>query len=212
MLSSNLADLAIRVIDAWQEHAERFLLGITGPPAAGKSTLATNLRDAINTKQGQQVAEIAPMDGFHLLNAVLDQRGIRPRKGAPDTFDAEGYVAQLRQVRRRTDTNVGWPTYDRVIRHEPVPDAISISPDIGIVITEGNYLLLDQQPWSQVRDVLDEIWYLSAEPDVIVDRLRERHIAMGRTAEQAAAKIEGTDLPNARTIEAGRAKADLVLT
>ncbi|WP_229783481.1 nucleoside/nucleotide kinase family protein [Pilimelia anulata] len=202
--------MAARVIDAWRARSGRYLLGITGPPAAGKSTLAGELRDAINAKLGQQVAEIAPMDGFHLPNRVLDERGLRARKGAPETFDGEGYVAKLKQLRSEAAT-VGWPVYDRAVLHEPVDDAITIGPQIGIVITEGNYLLLDEQPWAQVRLLLNQIWYLDVGRPTITERLLQRHQTVGRTAEQARTKIDETDLPNAAFIAASKGSADLVL-
>ncbi|ROP41887.1 nucleoside/nucleotide kinase family protein [Saccharothrix texasensis] len=205
----DLAVLAARVIDSSQARSGRYLLGIAGPPAAGKSTLAERLRDEVNAKLSQSTAEIAPMDGFHMFNADLDRLGLRALKGAPQTFDVEGYVAKLKQL--HTEAEVGWPAYDREVLHEPVPDAITIGPDIGIVITEGNYLLLDQEPWAQVRQILHAIWYLDEPLDVITDRLRRRHLAIGRTPEQAEVKIRETDLPNAVLIEAGKGNADLVL-
>lgn len=211
MATISLPDLVVRVIDGWQAGGSRFLLGIAGPPAAGKSTLAVNLRDEINTKHGRPVAEIAPMDGFHLPNATLDAMGLRALKGAPQTFDAIGYVAALRSLRRRPPATVGWPAYDRVVRHEPVADAIPIGPEIGVVITEGNYLLLPEQPWAQVRELLDQTWYLDVDRAVILDRLRRRHLATGRSERQTEVKIAETDLPNSALIGETKRSADLIL-
>ncbi|MEV6527096.1 nucleoside/nucleotide kinase family protein [Longispora sp. NPDC051575] len=207
--ANGVASLAARVIDAWQARSGRYLLGIAGPPAAGKSTLAERLRDEINNKLGEDIAQIAPMDGFHLTNDELDRAGLRSVKGAPHTFDAEGYVDRLKLLRDVPE--VGWPVYDRQVVHEPVPDAILIGPQTGIVITEGNYLLLDDQPWSQVRSLLNQVWYLDAPVSLVERRLLDRHRAIGRSAEEATAKIAGTDLPNAELIAATRRNADLVL-
>lgn len=198
-----LADLAKRVRD---KAGVRFVLGIVGPPGAGKSTLAERLRDILN--ESGNVAVVAPMDGFHRSNAELDAMGARGRKGEPDTFDAEGYVAALRRVRERQG-RVEWPTFSR-ITDEPVPGGVVIE-DEPIVITEGNYLLLDDGPWKDVRGLLDEVWFVDVPDAVLVPRLLERFLAGGRSREEAEAKIAASDLRNAALVRATRDRADLVL-
>ncbi|MGY1876374.1 nucleoside/nucleotide kinase family protein [Nocardia gipuzkoensis] len=187
----------------------RYILGIAGPPAAGKSTLAQNLAVEITTAYGVG-AGIAPMDGFHRTSAELDAAGARHRKGQPDTFDVAGFVARLKLLREAPlGERVPWPIYDREL-HDPVPDAITFT-DQRIAVVEGNYLLLDQPGWVEVRSQLDEVWYLDAADVVIEQRLTDRHVLGGKTPEQAHTKITDSDLPNARLIAHTRDRADAVL-
>lgn len=206
-----LSWLVRRVLDSAARG--RYLLGIAGPPGAGKSTLSVALRDAINLEAGGAVAEIAPMDGYHLGNDVLRAAESLARKGEPDTFDVDGYVSGLRRLRATpVGEPVPWPTFDRSI-DAPVPGDVLFDRQ-SIVLTEGNYLLLDDfgtRRWSEVRTLLDECWYLDAAREVLENRLLDRHIRGGRTPAAAHGKVRDSDLRNADLVAATRQRADLVL-
>ena len=183
----------------------RTLLGLVGAPGAGKSTLAAALLAEFG-----DVAQVIPMDGFHLANAELERLGRRERKGAPDTFDGDGYVALLRRLLAQTDDEVVYaPEFRREIE-EPVAGAIAVPARTQLLITEGNYLLLEDEPWAQVARLLDEVWYVDIDDALRVERLTRRHEQFGRSAAEAAAWVAGTDEPNARRVEASRARASFV--
>ncbi|MFF3571901.1 nucleoside/nucleotide kinase family protein [Nocardia jiangxiensis] len=209
----SLDGLARRVREHAQRVDGRFILGIAGPPGAGKSTFAGALRDAVNALAGAAVAAVAPMDGFHLSNAELRIAGATARKGEPDTFDVAGYLAGLRRLRETSPGQaVPWPLYDRE-RHDPVPGGVVFDRQM-IVITEGNYLLLGDvgaARWSAVRHCLDEVWYLDVPVETLRNRLLQRHIRGGKSAGFAEAKVARSDLLNAELVAATRDRADLVL-
>src|SRR5689334_2959007 len=135
------------------EAGSRRVLGLTGPPGAGKSTLAAALVGALAPR-----AVLVPMDGFHLANAELARLGRADRKGAPDTFDAGGYAALLRRLRNHAGGTVYAPEYHRDIE-EAVACAIPVAADVPLVVTEGNYLLVECGGWGKLRTLLDEVWY-----------------------------------------------------
>jgi pantothenate kinase len=190
----------------------RLLVGIAGCPGAGKSTLAERIVHEWNRRTGPSRARAVhvPMDGFHLANAELGRLGRAGRKGAPDTFDALGYVALLQRIRGSSDQTIWAPAFERSLE-EPIAGAIAIEPEVGLVVTEGNYLLLEDPGWHAVRDLLDHAWYLELGADVRQERLVARHVAYGRTPEAARVWAATTDEPNARRIAATRSRADRVL-
>lgn len=207
------SEITVSELAAWAADRvaanQRYVLGVAGPPAAGKSTLSKLMAAAV-TAEHNIAAEIAPMDGFHRTSAELDAVGARHRKGQPDTFDVAGFVQRLKLLRGTPlGQRVPWPIYDRDL-HDPVPDAITFAEQ-RLAVVEGNYLLLDQPGWAEVRAHLDEIWYLDAEDKVIEQRLTDRHLRGGKTIEQAQAKIAGSDMPNARLIAETRDRSDIVL-
>ncbi len=185
--------------------AGRAVLGLTGAPGAGKSTLADRL---VATLASQAV--LVPMDGFHLADAELERLGRRQRKGAPDTFDAAGYVETLRRIRERPPEPVYAPVFDRHLE-AAVAGSVRVDPAVPLVVTEGNYLLLDEGPWQRVRPLLDEVWFVEVDDRVRVDRLVRRHVAHGKDPEQARAWVLGSDEANARLVAATRGRADLVV-
>ena len=181
---------------------QRRLLGLVAPPGAGKSTLAALLAQAL----GDQ-AQVVPMDGFHLAQAELRRLGRADRKGAPDTFDSAGYVALLRRLRQpQAGETVYAPAFRREIE-EPVAGAIAVPASLPLVITEGNYLLLDALHWREVAALLDEVWYLDVDDERRREQLLQRHVVQGRSPEAARQWMQHTDEPNARLIAATRARA-----
>ncbi|MGA3563226.1 nucleoside/nucleotide kinase family protein [Melissospora conviva] len=182
----------------------RQLLGVTGAPGAGKSTLAERLVAALGP-----AARLVPMDGFHLAQAELRRLGRADRKGAPDTFDGYGFVALLRRLREAPPETVYAPTFRRDLE-EPVAGAIAVPPSVRLVVIEGNYLLLPQAPWDAVRPLLDEAWFLDADARLRRDRLVARHVEFGRAPEPARAWVRDSDEPNAALIAPTAARADLV--
>lgn len=177
------------------------LLGLTGAPGVGKSTLAAWL----GTRHGLAVV---PMDGFHYADVELERRGLRDRKGAPATFDAEGYAALLRRIRAGEEDVVA-PMFERDLE-QPLAGALPV-PATGTVVTEGNYLLLDEPRWRAVRAQLDVVWHLTVGPDVRRERLVARHVAFGKSLAEARAWVDRVDEPNAREVEAAGVRADLCL-
>lgn len=181
---------------------QRRLLGLVAAPGAGKSTLAQGLVQAL-----EGLAQVVPMDGFHLAQSELQRLQRADRKGAPDTFDSAGYVALLRRLRQpQAGETVYAPAFRREIE-EPVAGAIAVPAAVPLVITEGNYLLLDAPHWRDVAALLDEVWYLDVDDGLRRDRLLCRHVAHGRSPEAAQQWVEHTDEPNARLIEATRVRA-----
>jgi pantothenate kinase len=183
----------------------RAVLGICGPPGAGKSTLAHRLVERIGAD-----AVVVPLDGFHLQDEELARLGLLHHKGAPDTFDVDGYVALLRRIRQQPDHTIYAPAFDRD-REVSLAGAIPVLPRHRLVVTEGNYLLLDAPGWREVRHELTECWFLRGDDDLRRDRLVARHLQHGRDRASAAAWMQRTDEPNAALVGATQERADLVV-
>ncbi len=184
---------------------QRCLIGLVGAPGAGKSTLALAIQRAL-----PEASQVVPMDGYHLANVELARLGRAGRKGAPDTFDSAGYVSLLRRLRSQgADEIVYAPEFRREIE-EPIAGAIAVLPATRLVITEGNYLLLEDGHWASVAGLLDEVWYVDIDDGLRTDRLIERHVQFGRERDAALAWVAGTDEPNARLIAATRPRAHRV--
>jgi pantothenate kinase len=183
----------------------RPMIGICGAPGAGKSTLAERLVTALGAE-----AVLIGMDGYHLAQVELDRLGRAARKGAPDTFDAAGYVHLLRRVRDQDGETVYAPEFRREIE-EPIAGAVPVRPEHRYVVTEGNYLLVDDGPWREVRTLLTETWFLAPDETLRRDRLIARHRAFGRGLDEARERTLGSDERNAVLINATRRAADLVL-
>lgn len=185
----------------------RVLVGLCGAPGAGKSTLAERLATELGS-----TAVVVPMDGFHLAASVIADDDRRDRRGAPDTFDGYGFVAAVARIGDGVDPVVYVPAYRRQIE-DPIAGSIEVRPEHTIVLVEGNYLLLDETPWVQLVDRLDEIWYLELAAETVRrERLRRRHQAFGASIEEAHRRAGGSDERNAVRIAAGRDRADRIVT
>lgn len=186
---------------------KRRLLGITGPPGSGKSSLAELLLQELGER-----AVLVPMDGFHLAEAELRRLGRLERKGARDTFDGYGYVALLRRLAApRPGETVYAPAFDRALE-EPVAGSVPVPPDTPLVLTEGNYLLDTEQPWAQVRPLLDEAWYVDLDGGERRRRLVARHRSFGKSQREAERFVAASDEANARLVAGTRPRADRHIT
>jgi pantothenate kinase len=186
----------------------RAILGITGAPAAGKSTYAEQLTAEL-AGLGHDVA-LVPMDGYHLAQAALEELGLTAVKGAPHTFDGYGFVALLDRLKRSPEETIWAPKFDRDLE-DSIAASIPVAPEVSLVITEGNYLLLDELPWATARTVLDEVWYIDLSDDVRHERLEARHRRYGRSPEEAHERTYGTDEANAKVIAATKPAADAII-
>lgn len=189
----------------------RILVGIAGPPAAGKSTLAVSLAEALRREYGSGTAVAVPMDGFHLANAELARLGLANRKGAPETFDAAGFVHLLTRLRAAPDGEVVYaPEFNRTL-NESIGSAIPVPASVRVVVVEGNYLLLPREPWAPVRDLLDLALYIEAPTSTRVDALLRRQRSRGLDRDAAHDWVYRSDETNAALIATTRDRADRIL-
>ncbi|MCY7402068.1 MAG: nucleoside/nucleotide kinase family protein [Nocardioides sp.] len=206
---ASLPELLERV-EALLVRPGRVVLGIAGSPGAGKSTLTEMLLSRLRADLGPGAVGHLPMDGFHLADVHLDRLGSRDRKGAPDTFDVDGYVAALERLHDRPDRTLYVPGFARDLE-QPVAAAIAILPAARRVLTEGNYLLLPGDGWERARPLLAEVWFVTVDDDVRRARLIRRHEQFGKSPEAARAWVEGIDEANAALVAATQDAADVVV-
>jgi pantothenate kinase len=204
------ADLLARDAIALAGDSSRAILGITGCPGAGKSKLVDLLLERIGAVRGDDWVAHVPMDGFHLADAQLDRIGARGRKGAPDTFDAAGYAHLLERVKREVDDPVYVPGFDRTLE-QPLAAALVVLPSARLVVTEGNYLLLDDPDWARARRAMDAVWFVAIDESERIARLVARHIEFGKTPDEARAWVATTDQRNAELVAGTIGKADRVI-
>ena len=201
-------DLVGRI--AGLDPARRIVVAVVGAPGSGKSTLAERLADALN-RDRPDFAAVLPMDGYHYDDALLHARGLRARKGAPETFDVAGLAHMIERLRRSDEDEIAVPVFDRELEISRAGARV-IARGVHVVIVEGNYLLLKAAPWSRLQGLFD----LTVALDVPEEELRRRLIArwrgFGVPAPEIAAKVEGNDIPNGRFVRANSLPADFVLT
>jgi pantothenate kinase len=202
--------LPVDAIDELLLGPGRVLLGVVGPPGAGKTAMARRIAAHVDERHGPGIGAVVGMDGFHLANEILVALGRRDRKGAPDTFDVDGLVSLLERLVRRDEPVVYAPRFDRS-REEAIAAAVAIPLDVRLVVVEGNYLLHDEGPWARVRPLLGTVWYRDSPAGVRRRRLLDRQ---QRTygAEAGADWVRRVDEPNAAIVEATRDRADRIIS
>lgn len=199
-------DTLVRAARAMLDAAAgRVILGLAGPPGAGKSTAARSLRRRL----GADICAVVPMDGFHLPLSVIAGTPRAQRRGAPDTFDGGAFATAVHRIRADAHTDLTFPGFDHEVG-DPVADAVSVPAGTPLVVVEGNYLLLPDGAWARARAVFDAVWYLDADPAVRVERLESRHLALGRTPADARRFVQESDERNAALIASTAARADRI--
>ncbi|MEM9418026.1 MAG: hypothetical protein AAGA25_03085 [Planctomycetota bacterium] len=208
-LTDNAIDETVRRwLDDSKQRNERFVIGVAGIAASGKSTLAERLAKQANQIE-PGVAAFIPMDGFHLRNDELIAKGWKPRKGAAFTYDAEAYIDLLRRYRALSQTG-NYPLYCRDV-HEPVLSDERVTVDTRIIVTEGQYLLCPVAPWSDLAEVLDACWWLDVSAETARQWLMKRDLSVGRTPEEAEAKYQRNDRLNTDMVLSARRTPDRVV-
>lgn len=199
----NAEDIAAGIVE--RAHGlRRIVVALAGPPGAGKSTLSEHLLAALPAGE----AALVPMDGFHFDNDVLDAMGLRNRKGAPATFDCAGLGATLRRIRSGEDA-VAVPVFDREADLARAGAAI-VAVDVRYVLVEGNYLLLDRAPWSELAPIFDLTIFIDVPAAELERRLLARWTTLRRSEKAARAWVQDNDLPNARLVIESSRPADIV--
>ena len=185
--------------------AERFVVAIAGPPGAGKSTLSAALRDVL--PEGS--AEVVAMDGFHFDDIILERRGLRGRKGAPETFDFAGFETLMKRI-HAGEPDIAIPVFDRNMELSRAAAGI-VGSDTRFILVEGNYLLLDEEPWSRLAPLFDFTIFIDVPRAELERRLRQRWHDHGKSEADALAWIASNDLPNIERVLARRREADLIV-
>lgn len=199
-------ELIARINNLLAEKDGRVIIGIAGKPGAGKSTLVEFLA---RNYPGDDCA-VVPMDGFHLSNLVLKSLSRDGRKGAPDTFDTQGFISLLRRIRDEEEANIYFPIFDRSIEESISAQGV-IKPQTRLIITEGNYLLLDSSGWADVKPLLDESWFLEIDDRIRLERLIARHESFGKDSEAARTWAQGSDERNAEKVLSTKFSADVIV-
>lgn len=208
MVSSDLSAV-MALVSELPEVEGRSVIAIAGPPGSGKSTLAEQVVENINSQFRADVAAVVPMDGFHLDNSLLIERGLLSRKGSPDTFDVDGFANLLNAI-KGSRVDIRYPLFDRP-SDKIIENAGLLKATTKVVVVEGNYLLLDQTPWNRLASFFDASVFLAPAFDVLEQRLMERWLNLGFSPEAAKVKVENNDLKNAKLVLTRSQPADLTL-
>ncbi|SCX05411.1 Pantothenate kinase [Agrobacterium sp. DSM 25558] len=203
-MTMTLGTLTDAILQRASGHS-RFIVAIAGPPGAGKSTLADALYSELIKRS--EKAEVLPMDGFHMDNGILRERGLLSRKGAPETFDVRGFFDIVTAV-RKADQDVLVPVFDRS-REIAIASARSVSSETRFILAEGNYLLLNEEPWVRLKNSFDFSIFVGPTVEVLEQRLRDRWIGYGLDDAGIAAKLYENDLPNGKRVVQNSQEADI---
>lgn len=204
---TSLDDAIKRIHELLASTNHRIILGIVGEPGAGKSTFANQILDAMEA----DTAALVPMDGFHYSNKALTGLGRRERKGAPDTFDASGFIALLKRIKTDVGDSIYFPIFHREIEESIAAEGV-IKSATRLIVVEGNYLLLDAGDWAGVSSLLDECWYIVIDSKARHERLVARHQLFGKDPESARKWALGSDENNAKVIATTRNRANRLVT
>jgi pantothenate kinase len=194
------------IVVEYAKNSNRTIIGIVGKPGGGKSTLSKYLLKGMDPT----TVSVVPMDGFHLSNKVLKELGRSDRKGAPDTFDVNGFTALIKRIKLDSSDPIYYPVFDRSIEESIAAQGV-VYPSTRVVIVEGNYLMHDRDGWQEISPLLDQSWYVFLDEDIRISRLISRHIAFGKDPESAKAWAKGSDQINAELIETGVGRCDFLI-